>query len=165
MALLVGFIGCALHWDLKFAKKKEDTSLTTENIVEMLKRFGIPNIDVLEEGIMFGQEGSIYTLDCRDHPVIRFGNVGRMEDGIDLEIAKEAALEFNQDFVNATVQVEDNRMCYITSVTFADDIQTLGNALPSMTQYQEIARYHYLKRVKKSLLQPSQLRHSQDTKD
>ena len=165
MALLVGFIGCALHWDLKFAKKKEDTSLTAENIVEMLKKFGISSIDVQKEGIMFGQEGSVYTLDCSDHPVIRFGNVGRMEDGVNLEIAKKAALEFNQDFVNATVQVEDNRMCYITSVTFADDIQTLYNALPSMMQYLEIARYHYLKRVEKSLLQPSQLRHSQDTKD
>ena len=88
-----------------------------------------------------------------------------MEDGVNLEVAKKVALEFNQDFVNATIQVEDNRMCYITSVTFADDIQTLYNALPSMKQYLEIAKYHYLKRVEKYLLQPSQLRLSQDTKD
>ena len=115
----------------------------------MLKKHGITSIDVLEGGILFGLEGAVFSMDCRDHPVIRLGSVGRLEEGLDLEIAKKAALEFNQDFVNATVQVEDNRMCFITSVTFADEIQTLCNALPSMMQYLDMANYHYLKRVQK----------------
>ena len=165
MAILIGFIGCALHWDLKFAKKKEDTSITTENIIGMLKKHGITDIEAKDEGIIFRLEGSLYTLDYKFQPIIRFGSVSVMEDDIDRDIAKIVAEEFNKEFFNANVEVDDGRPYYITCMTFADDLKDLFNALPSMKQYLETANYHYLKRLQKCLLQPNQLRHSQDTKD
>ena len=154
MALLVGFIGCALHWDLKFAKKKEDTSLTAENIIEVMMNHGITDIDVKDEGIIFGMEGSLYTLDYKNPPIIRFGSVRIMEDHIDREIAKKAADEFNKEFINANVQVDDGRPYFIACLTFADDLKVLFNALPSMKQYLDMANYYYLKRVQEYLLQP-----------
>jgi hypothetical protein len=112
---------------LKFAQKKEDTSLTTENIIEMMKKNGITDIEAKDEGIIFRLEGSLYTLDYKFQPIIRFGSVSVMEDDIDRDIAKKVAEEFNKEFFNANVEVDDGGAYFITCMTFADNLKDLFN--------------------------------------
>ena len=150
MALLVGFIGCALHWDLKFAKKKEDTSLTTENIIEMLKKHDVTQFEVNGESVLFRTEGYLLVLDYESQPMVKLTSIFSLEDEINLEAAKNAADEFNKDYMNATVQIGDDRVFYITCMTFAENTEVLFDALPLMKQYLDMARYKYFLKVQKN---------------
>ena len=150
MALLVGFIGCALHWDLKFAKKKKDTSLTTENIIEMLKKHGITQFEVNGESVLFRTERYLHVLDYEYQPMVKLTNIFSLEDDINLDAAKKAADEFNKDYMNATVQIGDDRVFYVTSMTFAESTNVLFDALPLMKQYLDMARYKYFLKVQKN---------------
>ena len=150
MALLIGFIGCALHWDLKFAKKKEDISLTTENIVEMLKKHGITQFEVDGESVLFRTERDLLILDYESQPMVKLTSIFSLEDGINLEATKKAADEFNKDYMNATVQIEDDRVFYISCMTFAENTNVLFDTLPLMKQYLDMARYKYFLKMQKN---------------
>ena len=142
MALLVGFIGCALHWDLKFAKKKDP--INTENVIKMLNKLGATDIEVHEECVFFRLGRSMYIMDCINEPNVRLGNMHILEDCYDLDDARMVAKDFNNVYLNATVLIDDDRMCFLSSLVFAHDMETLMNAIPMMTEYMETsASYFY----------------------
>jgi hypothetical protein len=150
VALLVGFIGCALHWDLKFAKKKEDTFLTTENIIEMLKKHDVTQFEVNGESVLFRTEGYLLVLDYESQPMVKLTSIFSLEDEINLEAVKKAADEFNKDYLNATVQIGDDRVFCVTCMTFAENTDVLFDALPLMKQYLDMARYKYFLKAQKN---------------
>ena len=76
-------------------------------------------------------------MEYRNRPIIKLGTIRIVEDYVDLDLARNAAYAFNLDFMNAKVQIEDDRRCGVACLTFASDSKTLSEALPSMKVYLE----------------------------
>ena len=116
----------------------------------MLKKHDVTQFEVNGESVLFRTEGYLFVLDYESQPMVKLTSIFSLEDEINLDVAKKAADEFNKDYMNATVQIGDDRVFCVTCMTFAENTDVLFDALPLMKQYLDMARYKYFLKAQKN---------------
>lgn len=101
----------------------------------MLKELGAQDIDIHEEYLFFALNHATYILDNINEPALRLTNMHFLDERYDLEEAKKVANVFNEQYLNAKFQFNDDRLVYLTCLMFASNLEMLTDMLQITTGY------------------------------
>ena len=97
-------------------------------------------------GFLFStKDGMQYVLDTTNCPLVRLVTQYQLEDFLELDKAKEAAMRFNQTIIGLHMSILEDKSILLSCPSFMITCNTMRNTLPFMAAYMDESRLAFIK--------------------